>query len=195
MILWREKEIKDTSGFFRPLLAWEGEGSSRKFDLGLKSLLGIRRDGSGMGALVVWARAARCETASRRSCLLAGGAMSERGASRHRLHGRAGFCLIVVFVFNCNVIWKDCICCPQTFPEQECQPDPWRFCLYNCSDLVWEETVFWTLEETSCVWFATDKSDLLCSLGSKFHKEVSYGVLKTQRVMILHSNFVYSRVS
>lgn len=46
----------------------------------------------------------------------AGGAVSERCASRHGLHGQAGDCLIVVFAFNCNAIWKDCVCCPQDIP-------------------------------------------------------------------------------
>lgn len=172
------------------------ECCSRKGDTRCKSPFWIWRDRPSMGAVVAWAGAARCARASSSSGLVTGGAVSEQGGPQQRLNCQAGVCFIVMFAFNCSAIGKDCVWCPQTFPEEECQPGPWFwFFLCNCPALVWEETVLWTLEETSCVWFTTDDLTSFIAQAWSYTKRVNCGVLKAQWVMILHSNCVYRRVS
>lgn len=61
------------------------------------------------------------------------------------------------------------------------------------SALLWEETEFQSLEETSCVWSTSD--DLTSCIAYAWSYPKVSCVLKTQQAMTLHSKHVYSTVS
>lgn len=120
--------------------------------------VGCGEVGSGMGALVAWARAARCETASRWSRLLCwwGCVWATRLPARiaRPSWGLPHCC--VCFQLQCNL---EGLCLLPTRHSRSRSANRTHgvvFSLRSCSALVGEETVFWTLEAPSCVWFTAD---------------------------------------
>lgn len=157
LVLWWEKEIKDMSGFFMPLPSWQRvllqkgwpEMRVAAWD-SERAALGWERWWCEPGQLVAKQHHAR-------RCLSpVGPCLNQAPPSTDCIAG-LGTASLLCFAFNCNAIWKGLCLLPTDIPGAGVPTGPTAsFSLHNCSALVWEENVFWTLEETSCVWLTAD---------------------------------------